>query len=420
MHSVLIVDDLAENRCLLKTILENAGYAVLTAMNGAEALTVALARPPDLVISDILMPVMDGFMLCRQWRQDPMLGRIPFIFLTASYTDAKDRQLAMSLGADRFITVPAEPEVIVQAVRQLLEGGGRPERTKPGVTPDPVCLRRYNEALIRKLENQLKDMETANIRLRARDGMKNSLLAKVAHELRTPLIAVRGYVKMINAGQSGPVSPLQRDQCGVMLGNIDLQFVVIDNLQHLANDDRRGLPLSYDTFPADKLIDEVGDLLRGKAREREITLRCEGSAVAVYGDRRQLLQVLTNLVDNAVKFTPLGGTVAISADANPTEVQFRVRDSGPGITAANQQHIFEQFYQADNPADAAPGGLGIGLSIAADLVSRQRGRITVTSEPGQGTLFTVILPRQQSVAMTVSYQGIEKRRAQPCVAAAAS
>ncbi len=420
MHSVLIVDDLAENRCLLKTILENAGYTVLTAMNGAEALTVALARPPDLVISDILMPVMDGFMLCRQWRQDPMLGRIPFIFLTASYTDDKDRQLAMSSGADRFITVPAPPEVIVATVQQLLAEGGRPARTRPGVTPDPVCLRRYNETLICKLETQLKEMETANIRLRARDGMNNNLLANIAHELRTPLIAVRGYARMISAGQSGPVSPLQREQCGVMLDNIDLQFAVIDNLQQLANTDRRGLPLNYDTFPADGLSEEVGELLRGKAREREITLRCEGSAVAVYGDRRQLLQVLTNIADNAIKFTPPGGTVTISAAANPTEVQFHVRDSGPGISAANQRHIFEQFYQVDQPEGGAAGGLGIGLSIAAALVSRQHGRITVVSAPGQGSVFTVILPRQQTVALLAPYQGVEKRRPQLCVAAAAS
>lgn len=407
MQNILVVDDLAENRFLLQTILEHNGYAVTVVNNGAEALAAARSQPPDLVISDILMPVMDGFMLCRQWRLDPALRVIPFIFHSASYTDARDKQLAMSLGADRFIGEPVEADVIVDTVRQLLGDGAAPARPAPDVTPapgyleeypEPVYLKEYNEVLIRRLEEKNKALQAANLRLRALDGMKNSLLANISHELRTPLVAVRGYTEMICAGTSGPVSPQQRDQCGVMLRNIDRQLMVINNLLQLASGDRGGQPLNFTTFPAGGLLDEIGNLVRGKAQERNITLRSDGGAVPVYGDRGQLLQALVNLADNAVKFTPPGGAVSISVIATPVETQFHIRDSGPGIAAGNQHNIFEQFYQLDSSATREHGGLGIGLNVAADLIGRHHGRINVASEPGQGALFTVTLPRPAASA----------------------
>ena len=426
MQNILVVDDLAENRFLLQTILEHHGYAVTVVTNGAEALAAARSRPPDLVISDILMPVMDGFMLCRQWRQDPVLRGIPFIFHSASYTDARDKQLAMSLGADRFLGEPVEADVIVATVRQLLGDGIAPAlppqnaAPKPGFLeeyPEPVYLKEYNEVLIRRLEDKNKALQAANLRLRALDGMKNNLLANISHELRTPLVAVRGYTELICAGMSGPVSPQQRDQCGVMLRNIDRQLMVINNLLqlaslvHLHHDVRAadelaldielrngGLPLNFTTFPAGGLLDEVANLVRDKARERNITLRSDGGAVEVCGDRGQLLQALVNLADNAVKFTPPGGAVSIGVSATPTETQFHIRDSGPGIAADSQQNIFEQFYQLNSSATREHGGLGIGLSVAADLIGRHHGRINVASEPGQGALFTVTLPRPAASA----------------------
>ena len=101
-------------------LLESQGYAVELAHDGADALTKACQNPPDLVISDILMPVMDGFTLCRRWKADDRLSRVPFIFYTATYTDSRDEQLARDLGADAFITKPAEPEYFVAAILAVL------------------------------------------------------------------------------------------------------------------------------------------------------------------------------------------------------------------------------------------------------------------------------------------------------------
>ncbi len=117
---VLIVDDLEENLYLLRALLEGNGYRVTEARHGAEALVLARREPPDLVISDILMPVMDGFTLCREWMADEALQRIPFIFYTATYTDTRDRDFALRLGATRFVVKPQEPDVFVRIIAEVI------------------------------------------------------------------------------------------------------------------------------------------------------------------------------------------------------------------------------------------------------------------------------------------------------------
>jgi len=161
---VLIVDDKEENRYLLRLLLEGAGLAVAEATHGGEGLTSARATRPDLVISDILMPVMDGFAFCREWKCDPGLRDIPFAFYTATYTDGRDRDFSLSIGADDFIVKPQEPEALVARIRELLDTASRPAAAPPSPTPPPpdteeIFLRQYNQALVRKLETKMEQLE---------------------------------------------------------------------------------------------------------------------------------------------------------------------------------------------------------------------------------------------------------------------
>src|SRR5512143_1971098 len=121
MSRVMIVDDILENRYMLETLLKGCGYDVLAAVNGAEAFDLARKSPPDLIITDILMPVMDGFTLCRQWKADSQLRQIPFVFYTATYTEPKDEAFALSLGAERFIVKPRRPEEMIELLREILD-----------------------------------------------------------------------------------------------------------------------------------------------------------------------------------------------------------------------------------------------------------------------------------------------------------
>ncbi len=163
MARILVVDDNDENRYLLEVLLKGMGHQVDTAKNGAEALRLALSHPPQLVVSDILMPGMDGFAFCLEWRKSERLRKIPFIIYTATYTEPQDEELAYNLGADRFVLKPQDPEALAGIVKDALEGRFG-EKRGPGTLPakeETAVLKDYSEALFRKLEQKLADLEAS-------------------------------------------------------------------------------------------------------------------------------------------------------------------------------------------------------------------------------------------------------------------
>ena len=164
MTRVLIVDDKEENLYYLQALLSGHGCTVETARHGAEALVKARQAPPDLVVSDLLMPVMDGYTLLRHWKVDASLRKIPFIVYTATYTEPEDERLAMSLGADAFILKPAEPETFIARLREVEANGdaARPTPPRHQIGDEKELLKVYSEALIRKLEEKTLQLEEAN------------------------------------------------------------------------------------------------------------------------------------------------------------------------------------------------------------------------------------------------------------------
>jgi PAS domain S-box-containing protein len=168
MKRALIVDDLKENLYLLESLLKAYGYKITTANNGAEALGLALKEPPDIIIADILMPVMDGYTLCREWKKDDILKNIPFVFYTATYTHPKDGVFALSLGADKFIIKPQEPEDFIAIIEQVLSDykADNPVVKQPVESSEMTILKEYNETLIRKMEDRMLKSEEAEKKIR--------------------------------------------------------------------------------------------------------------------------------------------------------------------------------------------------------------------------------------------------------------
>jgi len=174
MKTILLVDDKEDNLYLLETVLTNNGYNVVTAAHGAEALIKARKSPPDIIVSDLLMPVMDGYTLLRRWRHDPELCNIPFVVYTATYTDANDRKLAIELGADEFILKPTETEDLLMRLRDVERSFDRTmdRKAAPSVDDDVASagdsthLKLYNESLVRKLEAKSLELQQANEALR--------------------------------------------------------------------------------------------------------------------------------------------------------------------------------------------------------------------------------------------------------------
>jgi CheY-like chemotaxis protein len=167
MKNILIVDDNLQNLYLLRALLSGHGYGVTEAANGAEALEKARNERPDLIVSDILMPIMDGFALCREWKRDDRLKDIPFVFFTATYTDRKDEEFALGLGAERFVVKPQEPEIFLSIIDGVFSEhkAGRVAVPRERQHDETVYFREYNEALIRKLENKVVQVEEARRRL---------------------------------------------------------------------------------------------------------------------------------------------------------------------------------------------------------------------------------------------------------------
>jgi len=170
MDRVLIVDDNAENLYLLEILLKTHGFEVMKAENGADALEIARQSPPDLIVSDILMPVMDGYALCRRCKTDDRLHRVPFVFYTATYTQQEDQSLGLDLGADRFLLKPQDPDVLMGIFQELLNKKRRAESpVLASLEEEMEFLRRHNEALGRKLEKKILDLEAVYEQLRTKE-----------------------------------------------------------------------------------------------------------------------------------------------------------------------------------------------------------------------------------------------------------
>ncbi len=178
MNRILIVDDKLQNLYFLRALLQGHGFEVDEARNGAEALLKARQRPPHLIISDLLMPVMDGYTLLRQWKLDERLRSIPFVVYTATYTEPKDERLALDLGADGFITKPAEPDTFIARLEEVLtkQANGQLLSSIPAGGDEEVLLKEYNEALIRRLESKMEQLERANREL------KSEISARITHQ----------------------------------------------------------------------------------------------------------------------------------------------------------------------------------------------------------------------------------------------
>ncbi|MBX7218987.1 MAG: response regulator [Blastocatellia bacterium] len=164
MKHILIVDDNLENRYLLRALLEGSGFTVAEAPQGMDALTKARQWAPDLIISDLLMPVLDGYSLLQHWKADEVLKTIPFIVYTATFTDPKDQRLALALGADAFVIKPCEPEPLLAIIQEKLDkaGCGELPATSQSQPEDITLLKEYNEILVRKLEKKVFQLEQAN------------------------------------------------------------------------------------------------------------------------------------------------------------------------------------------------------------------------------------------------------------------
>ncbi|HLV44522.1 MAG TPA: hybrid sensor histidine kinase/response regulator [Aggregatilineales bacterium] len=359
---ILLVDD---DRAILEGVadlLSLHGYDVMTAASAKSALKVMQQQVPDLVISDIMMPGMDGYAFYEAVRDNPAWTPIPFIFLTAR-GQPTDVRRGQSLGADAYVTKPFEPEDLLIAVKARLR--------------------------------RARDIQAAA--MSDVEKMKKRLITAFSHELRTPLTIIYGYVNMLR-DEHGDLPEAEVDTMLESMHRgtqrlVDLVSDLMLMLQLESGVVELEIELGKGRVSLPRIVEKVADRYRRDAQERGVTLTTEiDPALAELRFSLYLDDALSRLIDNAIKFSPQGtGAVHVAATRNGGDARIAVTDNGIGIDPAKLQVIFEQFEQLDRDL-LEQQGVGLGLSLARRLVDLHRGWIEVVSQPGKGSTFTIHLP----------------------------
>ena len=384
---VLVVDDNADMRAYLIRLLTDE-YRVVSAGNGAEALEQIRQLKPNLVVADIMMPVMTGNELMRAMRQDDSLRAIPIILLTAR-AGTEARVQSLEAGADDYVTKPFNEEELLARIKNQL----RIHRQS-----------RELESRAIQLQDLYAKLELANAELRAMSGRKSEFVSIVSHDLRTPLAAIGAFVDNLLEGMRGPLNEDQRQYLERIKANVARMVRMIADLLDLAKIEAGTIQFEPKAMSLVHFVDNLVENLHPVAKNKSITLRmmAEGMDFMVHGDSDKLSQILTNLVHNACKFTPAGGEVRIELKAAPEGfVQVCVADTGCGIPEAEIPHVFEKFYRGTSSSPEGRG-VGLGLAIATHFVTLHQGRIWVESKEHEGSRFYFTLPRVESISQASS------------------
>lgn len=380
---VLVVDDQRHNRRLLEVILEGEGVAVEMAASGEEAVAVIARRPPDLILLDVMMPGISGYEVASAIKNDLATAHIPIIIVTA-LDDHDSMMHGLSSGAESFLTKPVDRAELCLRVKSLLRlkaHGDHYGRYSEQLETE-VALRTAELALERNRQEQVR--------------FKDEFLSLVSHELRSPLTATKQFTSILLGGLAGDLNAEQRQYLQIVMKNIHQLQSMIDDLLEVSRLEGGKLTIEPSAVSVPAAVGDAFETVEVTARAKGIALSSDLPAdlPSGFADRIRLRQILIILLDNAVKFTPEGGAVSVRARAIDDQgfLQIDVSDTGCGVPAQIVDRIFDRLYQADEPGDQPRKGLGLGLHICKELVTRQGGQIRVEARPRGGSTFSFTLP----------------------------
>jgi two-component system sensor histidine kinase/response regulator len=353
---ILVVDDITKNLQVVGTMLRNAGYEVMPTTSGAQALERVRVQPPDLILLDLMMPEMDGIEVCRFLKADPLTRQIPVIFLTAS-NEMEHLVKGFEVGAVDYVTKPFNPPELLARVRTHIE------------------------------------LKLARQRLREMNDEKNEFMGIAAHDLRSPLNAVKGYAEMML--DEPAMEPKERAH---LLGRIhDASRRMAEMVQNLLDHNRieRGeMKLNLAVTDLSPVLSCVVESQRPRASLKKQTIHIQDATAPVkaLADRDVMVQVVENLVSNAVKYSPPGKNIFARTSQDAGSVRIEVQDEGPGLSPEDQKRLFGKYARLSAKPTGGENSTGLGLSIVKRMVEAMNGRVWCESEPGRGATFIVELP----------------------------
>jgi len=443
---ILVAEDSPTQALSLKYLLEQQGYRVTICENGQLALAEAKRRKPALVISDVVMPEMDGYTLCLAFKSDADLNEVPFLLVT-TLNDPEDVLRGLEAGADSFVLKPYDDHFLLNRVNFVLlqQRLRRTERAGMGIeitingdshfvnsdrlqilnlllSTYDAAIQRNNE--LRRSKEELQEANNALSEINARleeevfqcqtmerqlavakqqadaaNAAKSAFLATMSHELRTPMNGIVGMVDVLAHSQ---LSEYQADAVRTVRESAFALLQLIEDILDFSKIEAGKLELERTPTSLSDTAEGVCDTLSALADRKGVDLFVfvspDGPA-QVLADPVRLRQILYNLVGNAIKFSgerpDRRGRVHVRVEIcreQPLQVAFTVTDNGIGISPEARAHLFESFRQAEVSTTRRFGGSGLGLAICKRLVDLMQGEILVDSTPGVGTTFTVLLP----------------------------
>ena len=318
--------------------------------------------------------------------------------------DQSLRELACQPGPGKLVFIPLRTgnKDVGLLCLNAVSGRGQPISLTPSdlnllsIMGGQIASALENARMYATEQKRTAELGRALEQQRELDRLKNQFIQNVSHELRTPLSMILGYAELLAAGDLGKVTETQQGPLDIIVQRSYALRDLIGNITAILENE--GREHAKEVVPITRLIDEA--IVDFQVLADQAGLRLYGECAApiplVLGDTEHLRRVIDNLIGNALKFTPPGGTVAVRLRGANGRVVLQVTDSGIGIDAQHQARIFERFYQVDGTSRRTHGGCGLGLALVKEIVERHGGTVTVESQPGEGSTFTVTLPAGDS------------------------
>ena len=416
--TILHIEDMPNNRDLVRRILQSKGYTVVEAENGLTGIQKAIEVEPDLILTDINLPDMDGFSVVTRLRNHAPLAMTPILAITARDV-ADDAARAQTIGCDGYISKPFS---VTQLLDEVASHIGKPRAVAAPQTQQERFLREHSANLVEELERKFDELSAthnelnlAYERLQRLDAAKSAFIHIAAHELRTPLTTVTAYTDMLKSQLPTAENPFLLEIIAGLKDGVKRMNDITQDMVSIARVETADENLSYDAISvADFLTPTLKDI-HARVMERHLTLKVQipDELPNILGDADQLQQVFSRLLGNAIKYTPDFGIINVQANLYFDEskkgqqsdfVEISIADTGIGINKDEQSLIFEKFYTAEDTTLHSSsdtkfmgGGPGLGLTIAKGIVDAHNGRIWVESngqdlENNPGSTFFVILP----------------------------
>ncbi len=427
---ILIVEDSLTQALQLRALLENSDFSVTHAINGKHALTILEKFIPDLVISDIIMPEMDGYQLCIRIKENEKLKNIPVILLT-SLTDPEDVLNGLTCGADNFFTKPYQEDYLLAQIRQILLqpklnanenirimveiffAGKKRLITANQMQMLTLLLSTYEAAVMQnrqllKVQEELKNLNdsleekvlerTAELKVSKEEAeeshkLKSAFLSNLSHEIRTPLNGILGFTGLL---KDKNLTDAEKDEYINIVDRCSQELLhTVSDILDISKIEAGQDKLNVESINIIDFTKNIISLFQPIAAGRKLAITLKNylpdNITTIISDPDKLRRALNNLIDNAIKFTERGG-VEIVLSGIKDNLLFQIRDTGIGIDPAFHKIIFDRFRQVEISDARTYGGTGLGLSIAKSLSEIMGGSIEIDSSPGTGSTFTISIP----------------------------